>query len=98
MSSDEQLELVRLALEERGWLVSRKDAIRFGCDFLLYDDKSTHSLVAVYVKGDAPFSLLEAKRFSRLCESVQKRAIVAEVLPAGSVKFVEIKRWSFFTR
>ena len=88
---DVKVKEVKQILEDLGWMVSRKDAIRFGGDLLLYDRKNIHSTAVVYVK-DRKFSFLAAQRFSRICQANQKRAILAE-FQDGRVKFMEISRW-----
>jgi tRNA splicing endonuclease len=85
---------VRSRLQEK-WIVLSKDAIKFGADFLLYKESDVHSTAAVYVDYENNMNLLEAQRFSRICESVKKKAVVARKKQGegrDGIEFIEISR------
>ena len=86
---------VRQELTDAGWLVTSKDAIKFGAHFLLYKNSSTHSVAAVLIcLNQQETNYLLAQRFSRLCESVGKTAIL--VVPENEsprLKYIKVERW-----
>lgn len=83
-------DLVRQELKEAGWLVTSKDAVKFGADFLLYRPPAPHSIGAVFISDN--LTALEAQRVSRLCESVGKIGIFA-VPSEGRIHYVQAQRW-----
>jgi len=93
-------EIIRQEFKDAGWLVTSKDAIKFGADFLLYTPPdsvsektvSVHSVSAVVIIDEAELTFLEAQRFSRICEVVRKRAIFA-VCGKDGIRYVQVDRW-----
>ena len=85
-------ERVRQELKEAGWIVTSKDALKFGADFLLYHPPHPHSVAAVIVARPEELTYLEAQRFSRVCEAVNKKAIFA-VSAENGIKYVRPDRW-----
>ena len=87
-------ERVRQELSEAGWKVTSKDAIKFGADFLLYAPGKSHSVMAVSILENGKLTGLEAQGFSRLCESVNKRAMfVRQREGKETLDYIEVKRW-----
>lgn len=87
-------EVVRQELRDVGWLVTSKDALKFGAHFLLYRPPTPHSIVAVLIFEDVEeFTFLEAQRFSRLCETVGKTALVIVPKDEG-LRYISIDRWT----
>jgi tRNA splicing endonuclease len=86
---------VRQELTEAGWMVTSKDAIKFGADFLLYKGDAAHSIMAVCVLEDGKLTGLDAQAFSRLCESVNKRALFVRRLEGQPdvLEYIEVSRW-----
>ena len=83
-------DLVRQELQEGGWLVTSKDAVKFGADFLLYRPPEVHAVACIFICDD--LTGLEAQRLSRLCESVGKIGIVA-ISSEGRIRYVQVERW-----
>jgi tRNA splicing endonuclease len=67
-------------------MISRKDAVRFGGDSLVYE--VVHSSIVIREEeGGERMNWLEGQRWTRLCEAVKKRG----VLKRGD-EYVEIRR------
>ena len=90
---------VRQVLQEAGWLVTSKDAIKFGADYLLYSKNKIHSEFAVSIVEEENCQLLNLQRFARLCESVHKRAlfVILKRHEDGHLaisEYAEVSRWN----
>ena len=84
---------VRQELRDAGWLVTSRDALKFGAHFLLYRPPEPHSVAAVVICAEpAELTFIEAQRFSRLCEAVGKSAIFA-VHADGAFRYGRVDRW-----
>ncbi|KAF4667468.1 hypothetical protein FOL46_002526 [Perkinsus olseni] len=93
-----QLRRVEEELTRAGWNVSSTGALKFGCHFLLYagDKNDVHSQYGVVVSdAEDPIDYLEVIGLTRLCHSVGKDLLVAEVGTVGDGRSI---RWTSLSR